>query len=351
MVHLLYIRQKQVVKIGRTQSDSAGLNYGVPQGSVLGPILFSLYTTQLNKLISAYNSVKFHFYADDTQLYIQLSPDSTAAAFSQLQNCLRDIQSWMGSNKLKLNPDKTEFILFGSSSQRAKLASCFPVDILGSQLCPTDKVRNLGVVFDSNFSFSQHVSSVCKSCFIHLRDLRRIRRHLPKTAAIALANALVSSRLDYCNSLLRNLSNRDLHKLQCIQNSLARIVTYTSKFSHITPVLKSLHWLPIYYRCIFKTATLIYKYLVSGQPKYFHPHILVYKCAVNTRRSNPTNRFLNEPNYDKKVHLSKVHFNKSFAHDGPSIWNSLPVNVRAATSLYSFRRRLKTYLFGEAFPP
>ena len=115
----------------------------------------------------------------------------------------------MGSNKLKLNPDKTEFILFGSNVQRSELSKCFPVDILGNQLTPSDKVRNLGVFFDKNFTFSEHVSSIRKSCFVHLRDLRRIRRFLPKPVAIVLANALVSSRLDYCNSLFRSLSCKE----------------------------------------------------------------------------------------------------------------------------------------------
>ena len=126
----------------------------------------------MSKIISVYSLVKFHFYADDTQLYVHLSSKNTSAAFTQLQACLRDVQAWMGSNKLKLNPDKTEFILFGSNEQRKKLAKCFPMDILGSQLCPTDKVRNLGVYFDSGFTFSNHVSAVCKSCFVSLRDFR-----------------------------------------------------------------------------------------------------------------------------------------------------------------------------------
>ena len=299
----------------------------------------------------AYRSIKFHFYADDTQLYIQLSPKTAMSSLVELQQCLGEIQAWMGSNKLKLNPDKTEFILFGSNVQRSELSKCFPVDILGNQLTPSDKVRNLGVFFDKNFTFSEHVSSIRKSCFVHLRDLRWIRRFLPKPVAIVLANALVSSRLDYCNSLFRSLSCNNLHRLQCIQNSLARIVTNTNKFCHITPILKSLHWLPIKYRIIFKTCTLVFKYINTGLPKYFDSCLSFYNCSVNTRRSNPKNRFLVEEVYTPKIHKSKKHFNNSFCIDGPSLWNSLPLGLRSTPTLHSFRRSLKSYLFQKAFPP
>ena len=148
-----------------------------------------------------------------------------------------------------------------------------------------------------------------QSYFVCLQGFRRIRGHLSK-AAITVANALVSSRLDYCNSLFRGLSCNDLKKLQCVQNSLSRIVSNSSWFSHVTPVLKSLHWLPIKYRSIYKTLTIIYKHFNTGLPNYFNPHILAYVSSVNVRRSNPSNRFLLKPIYSSSTHKSKVHFNR-----------------------------------------
>ena len=129
----------------------------------------------------------------------------------------------MSTSKLKLNPDKTEFIIFGSKRQRDKLNTCFPVDILGSPLCPVDSVKNLGVWFDSDFSLSKHVQNVCKGCFVQLHDFRHVRQFLTHDASVVVANALVSSQLDYCNSLFGSLSKFILRKLQCIQNSAARI--------------------------------------------------------------------------------------------------------------------------------
>ena len=142
---------------------------------------------------------------------------------------------------LKLNADKTDFIIFGAKSQQEKFNPFFPVNILGESLIPSDAVKNLGVWFDSDFSFTKHVKTVCKLCFIQMRDLRQIRQYLTRDAALTAANALVGSRLDYCNSLFRGLSVANLPKLQCIQNSLARIVCRTTCLSHTTPLRKELH--------------------------------------------------------------------------------------------------------------
>ena len=232
-----------------------------PQGSVLGPLLFSLYTTPLSKIIRLHPHIKFHSYVDDTQLYIHLSHENASAAFAKLNACLDDVQQWMSLSKLKLNPEKTEFIVFGSKAQRQKISSYFAVSILGSLLHPVDSVRNLGVWFDAAFSFSEYVKRTCKACFLQMRDLRRIRQYLTPEVAVLAANALVSSRLDYCNSLFRGLSCFNQHKLQSIQNTLTWIVTNHRKYAHVTPILKQLHWLPVKYRCMFKTATLVYKFL------------------------------------------------------------------------------------------
>ena len=270
----------QCIKIGSILSDAKKSLYGVPQGSVLGPILFSLYTTPLSKVLQNHPGISFQFYADDTQLYVHLTHKNVASALDKLSRCLEDVKRWLSTNKLKVNPDKTEFIVFGSKSQREKLNHSFPVNILSNLISPVDAVRNLGVWFDSDLSFSCHVMKVCKACF-----------------ALMAANALVGSRLDYCNSLFRCLSALDLHELQCVQNSLARIVANTTKYSHITPVRKALHWLLIEYRSIFKTAVFVYKFLQSGNPKYFEPFLMPRHSAYNTHRSQSDGMFLEVPHF------------------------------------------------------
>ena len=117
--------------------------------------------------------------------------------------------------------------------------------------------------FDAEFFFSEHVKKTCKACFLQMRDLHRIRQYVTPEVTVLAANALVSSRLDY-------LSGLNHHKLQSIQNTLAHIVTNHRRYAHVTPILQQLHWLPVKYRCIFKTVTLVCKFLRSGSSSYLN---------------------------------------------------------------------------------
>ena len=127
--------------------------------------------------------------------------------------------------------------------------------------------------------------------------------------------ALVGSQLDYCNSLFRSLSALDLHKLQCVQNSLARIATNITKYSHITSVRKTLHWLPIEHRSIFKTALLVYKFLQSGYSKYFVPFLKPRHMVYNTHKSQADGVLLEVQHFATSVYKSTKHFGLSFAYD------------------------------------
>ena len=230
--------------------------------------LFSLYTNPIGSIMHSHSSINYHFYANDTQLYITLSPANFFHSIQKLKNCVNDIQNFMFTNKLKLNPDKTEFILIGLKNNRKQLLNHFPINILGNQVSPAQSVKNLGVVFDSNFTISDHVSQVIKSTTVHARDLYRICPLLDLKTSVLVANALVSSRLDYCNSLFLSLTDFELRRLQLVQNSLCRVVTRSSKFFLITPQLKNLYWLPVRYRVPFKIGLITYKILNQGQPVY-----------------------------------------------------------------------------------
>ena len=139
------------------------LSFGLPQGSFICHLDFIFYTHPFSKLISSFKNISNHLYADDTQIYITITPENATTAVPELQSCLESVQSWMDFRKLNLNPDKTEFIVFGSKVLRNKLSHVFPINIPGNLLSPNDKVRNLGVIIDSSFRNSAQVSSTCSS--------------------------------------------------------------------------------------------------------------------------------------------------------------------------------------------
>jgi hypothetical protein len=203
---------------------------------------------------------------------------------------------------LKLNPDKTEFLLLGNSSNESKLSNCFPIEFLRSLVSPTDKVRNLGVLFDAEFSLSNQVSSIClvSSCYYHLRDLSCIRKHLSKSVAVTMANALISSRLDGVNSILLGLPDKELNRLQTIQNILCRIVCRLLRRSHVTSSLKKLHWLPVKSRIL---NTITYKALNTSHPSYLKRFITPYTCTVNTRQSDPSKKVLTGFSFKARIYL------------------------------------------------
>ena len=171
------------------------------------------------------------------------------------------------------------------------------------------------------------------------------------TWCCTLESALAELKLlDYCNSLFLSLTDFVLRRLQLVQNSLCRVVTRSCKFSHITPQLKKLHWLPVRYRVQYKIGLITYKIINQGQPVYLRELIQPYSSSRNTRRSTPKLKFLQTPTFDRRVHKSIKHFSNSFSHYAPALWNSFPFHVRNSPSVASFRKHLKTPLFRSSFP-
>ena len=248
----------------------------------------------------------------------------------------------MSTNKLKLNPDKTEFLPIGNERQRSKYLSMFPIELLGVETYPAKCALNLGVIFDKSFNFRSHVFTICSSCIYHMRDLCRIRCHLDLDSAKLLANALVSSRLDYCNSPLSGIAETDLTKLQCILNRLARVVTKSPPFTRSVSLLCSLPWLPVKYRAHFKICLLTYKAPHEEQPVYLRS-LIATSLPSSLLRSN------------RGITLSvpRIRTNtgaRAFSSCAPSLWNNLPLSVCSATSVATFRSLETSTLFGKSSP-
>ena len=218
-----------------------------------------MYVAELAEVIAAHGFTG-HFYADDSQMYISVPAADAADAARRLSACIVSVESWMSSHCLKMNPDKTQLLWIGTSPQLSKV-TVNDVALSTGSLGFSSVVSNLGVLFDAQLSMADHVTSVCKSCFFQLRQLRLIRSCLTTDAAKTLIHAFVSSRLDYCNSLLVGVADCVIRKLQGVQNAAARMITGTRKFDHVTPILRELHWLPVAQRIQYKIAMLVNKYL------------------------------------------------------------------------------------------
>ena len=184
-----------IVQALGNRSTKFSLSCGVPQGSVLGPLLFILYTTPLSSLLSN-TGVSHHLYADDTQLFISFSPSSFPTSIIQLQSVIAQVSSWMSANLLALNPSKTEFLVIGNPQQLSKINNPQLTFDCNTVIVPAHHARNLGVIFDNHLSMDNQISALSQSCFYHIRDLRRIRDTLDFKTASSVATALVHSKLD-----------------------------------------------------------------------------------------------------------------------------------------------------------
>jgi hypothetical protein len=339
------VDRTQAVKFLGVTSSYLPLQSGVPQGSVLGPLLFLLYTADVAQ-IAHRHGVSVHSYADDTQLYASCPAVDGLTSAACLLGCIDDIDRWMSSNRLKLNADKTQFIWLGNQKQLDKVGNIRLV-VGGVEVSPLECVCDLGVTLDSQLTMKHHVSAVTRSCFYHLRQLRSIRRSLTVEALRTVVQAFVISRMDYCNAVLYGVAAHIIRRLQAVQHAAARLITGVRFNEHITPTLRdTLHWLPVLERIKYKIALKTFDCLNGRCPSYFND--ICIPVATQVGRANL--RSADKGDLLVPRTKGKRYGPRSFRTSAPTTWNSLPVHLRNPDiSREQFRKGLKTFLFACAY--
>ena len=338
--------RSQFVKLGKHSSSITPLRHGVPQGSVLGPLLFTTYISPITEIIKHFN-IDYHQYADDTQIFHSLNYETSSTSINTLTSCIKSIESWFLQNYLQLNASKTETILLGTSQQLSTLNAITSININNNPIPIQTTVKTLGVYIDNKLTFSSHITSIIQSCNYHLRAIKHIRPFITSDLAATLARCMVLSRLDYCNSVLHNITQYETTRLQRVMNRAARItLNITTPLHHLHQSsannLIKLHWLPIPHRIIFKIATITFKLLTTSSPSYLQDLISVYSTQRQLRSSKA-------PLLNQQTTVNNI-ARRAFRHAAPSVWNSLPPDLRNNTILSSFKKQLKTHLFTLAFP-
>ncbi len=332
-----YLHDRQYrVSISKSVSQTFKLKCGVPQGSVLGARLYTMYTYPLSEVIKEHN-LMYHSYADDTQIYINCDNTDIAIeeAMRRLHDCITDVCCWMSKNTLKLNQDKTEFIIFSKDNHHGRE---YELNVGNNAITASKHIKILGVYLDSSMNLMQQITATSRSAYMHIRKINSIRQYLTESAVKTLIQSLVVSRLDYCNSLYYGLPLTSINRLQLVHNSAARVISRTPRHEHITPILRELHWLPIVKRCQFKLLVFIFKSLHNDTPLYICDELNWYTPTRNLRSASTTSLIQNR---HKTVKYGRRLIDMSSA----SLWNALPNNIKIAANTSHFKKLLKTHFF------
>lgn len=330
----------QCIEIENSVSEYMLMQFGVPQGSVLGPKEYCMYAKPISNIICKYD-LCYHCYADDTQIYLTIENNREWHKTKPIvEQCLTEINDWMEKNMLKLNQEKTEAIMF--TPKKIDIINLQELVLDNATITMSQTVRNLGVTMDKYLSMESHINKIVQSSYLHIRNIWHIRKYLTSYSCKILVHGSIISRLDYCNSLLHGLPKKQITRLQKVQNSAARLICRVRIREHITPVLIHLHWLPVNSRIIYKILLLTYKCLHDSGPSYL-------KALLKSHRPSRTLRSIDKSLLAVPKSNHTRFSTRAFKHVAPNLWNGLPIAIKSVTSETNFKKQLKTHLFTLAY--
>ena len=340
------------VKVDDSLSDFLCLLFGVPQGSLLGPILFILYIKLLQEIARKYG-LDIQLYADDSQLYIAfhpMRPMELQNVTSRINDCLSEIKVWMVNNFMKLNESKTELLVIGKplvlKRFNLEITIKFGDTIITPTVCKNDTWKSLGVLLDESLNMERQINNVRKNCCWTMNNLRTIRKYLDERVKLMLVKQLIISKLDYCNALYMNLSKTRVKKLQSVLNAGIRFIyDIYDRNTDLSPFYKKAHILPVEKRIFFKVCLICFKVAHGLAPMYLQELVQMNRddsAVKETRTKTACNLLMKIPKFSKLKATSR-----RFSNYAPESWNSLPLNVRNIDNIVSFKGKLKNYLYDQ----
>lgn len=308
----------QCVKYNNKCSDYKSIECGVPQGSILGPLLFIIYTSEFYKSLA---HCKSHFYADDTQIYYSFDEHDIDTANRRINEDLKNLLEMSSKFCLSINSTKSKVMLFGPGAARARCANMTDIVMANETLTLTDVSKNLGLIMDTSLKFTDHVSHLTRRAFSNLKFIYSIRDCLNKESKIILCESLVLSHLNYGDVVFHPfLRKSDQIRLQRIQNACARLVGNIRKYDSVSPKIKELGWLKIEKRQNLHSYCLFHRILLFKTPPYLHNKIR-YRTDVHTLNTRFKNT-LTVPHHRTSL------FKSSFTYQIAKCYNGIPDNYK-----------------------
>ena len=311
-------------------SEWLTVKYGVPQGSVLGPILFNIYSRHIYKVFKECGFVSSSYADDNAGLKSFALFNQFNTLYYDVPNCIMKLKQYMTRYHLKLNDTKTEVIVFANPKFKEKITLNGTFLQSGGCIRFTDDVKYLGILFDSVLSFENQIQKVSSLGYSSLRKISSIKNQLSKSTLEIFIHAFISSCLDYCNILYFGLPKTLLYKLQKLQNAAIRLIFNVRSRHPVSSFFTELHWLNVEQRIIFKVLLIVYKTVYGMAPKVLQGMISMRNTETLTLQKN----FFNQTQYGKRA----------FVHYVPRLWNNIPVDLRQKSDITSFKTALKSYL-------